>query len=188
MSAFQILLAVSSAAGHAVENGAEHASEGVFPPFDSSTYPSQLFWFGLSFGVLLFLLAKVLLPRVGSVMEDRNSKIADDLDAAARMQREAELAEKAFDKALADARAKAHNVAETTRASVAAENETKMAAAEQLATEQMEEAEAKIRAMREKALSNVEDIAVDTAKAMAEKLFGGTISVAAARKAVKAKS
>lgn len=188
MSAFHLVMAASSGAvEHAANAAAKHAGSDVFPPFDSSTYASQLFWFGVSFLLLLFLLSKVLLPRVGSVMEERNAKIADDLDTAARMQREAELAEKAFDKALADAKAKAHNVAESTRASVAAQNEARLAEAEAKAHEQMEDAEAKIRAMREAALANVEDIAVDTAKAMAEKLFGGSISIAAARKAVKAK-
>jgi len=163
-----------------------HGESGVFPPFDSSTYPSQIFWLVLTFGLLLFLLSKVLLPRVGNILEERSNRIADDLDTAARMQREAELAGKAYEKALADARAKAHNVAETTRAGVTAELEAEMARAEEETQAMLDKAEAKIRKMREQALANVEDISVETTGTLLEHVFGKKPGVAKIRKAVKA--
>ena len=186
MSIFATILASSSSA--AVEHGeaaAEHASSGVFPPLDTSTYPSQLFWLAVTFGLLLFLLAKVLLPRVGNILEDRSNRIADDLDGAARMQRDAQRAEKAYDQALSDARAKAHNVSETTRASVHAEITSELDAAEADFAEQMNVAENKIRKMRENALSNVDDIAAETAKTLVEKLGKASINIATARRAVR---
>ena len=100
--------------------------------------------------------------------------------------REAEAAELSYEQSLKDARAKAHNVAETTRDSVNAEIETEMEAAELDFAKQMESAELKIRKTREKALANVDAIAADTAKSLVEKLFAGKITLAAAGKAVKA--
>jgi F-type H+-transporting ATPase subunit b len=189
MSIFvSITAATSMAAVEHAEEAAEHATSGVFPPLDVSTYPSQLFWLAVTFGLLMFLLAKVLLPRVGSILEDRSNRIADDLDNAARMQRDAERAEKAYDQALSDARAKAHNVSETTRASVSAEITSELEAAEAGFIEQMSVAEAKIRDMRTKALSSVEDIAAETAKNLVEKLGKASINLTTARKAVKAHS
>ncbi len=179
------ILSFTFAAAAATNEAGEQAS-GVFPPLDVSTFPSQLFWLFITFGLLLLLLSKFLLPRVGGILEDRSNRIADDLDSAARMQRDAELAEKAYDQALSDARAKAHNVSETTRASIAAEINSELAAAEQHAGEQLELAEAKIRKMRAKALSNVDEIAAKTAKNLVEKLHTGTINIATAQKAVKA--
>ena len=82
------------AAAPAAEGG--HAGSKVFPPFDPAYFPSQLFWFFLTFFALYFLLSKILLPRVGETIEERGSRIADDLDQASRMQREAEEAEKAY--------------------------------------------------------------------------------------------
>ncbi len=158
----------------------------VFSPLDFSTFPSQLFWLFLSFGILLFLLSKVLLPRLGGILEERSNRIADDLDSAARMQREAELAGKAYEQSLSDARAKAHNVAETTRASVNAELEAELRAAEEQTAKQTARAEAKIQANREKALANVDEIATETAQALAQHLFPKKVSIAAVRKAVKA--
>ncbi len=177
--------AASEAGEHAVEHAAEHGS-GIFPPLDVSTFPSQLFWLFITFGFLLFFLAKVLLPRVGNILEDRSNRIADDLDSAARMQRDAEAAVQSYETSLKDARAKAHNVAEATRASVNAEVESEMEAAEADAAKTLEAAEIKIRKLRKDALANVDDIAAETAKSLVEKMFSGKITVAAARKAVKA--
>ena len=188
MNAFYYFMASSAASEtgeHAVEQTAEHGS-GVFPPLDASTFSSQLFWLFITFGLLLLFLAKVLLPRVGSILEDRSNRIADDLDGAARMTREAEAAELSYEKSLKDARAKAHNVAETTRASVNAELEAEMDAADEMAAKALEAAETKIRKLRTNALANVDEIASETAKSLVEKLFTGKITAIAARKAVKA--
>lgn len=187
MNAFDIYMAAAAVAD---EHGG-HANDSVndvFPPLDASTFASQLFWLFIFFGLLLFLLAKVLLPRLGGILEERSNRIADDLDSAARMQREAEAAELAYEQSLKDARAKAHNVAETTRASINAEIEAEIETSELEAAKHMEVAEAKIRKLREKALANVDGIAADTAKALVEKLFTGKITSAAAGKAVKAQN
>ncbi|MEE9273288.1 MAG: hypothetical protein V3U57_08490 [Robiginitomaculum sp.] len=182
MNAYYLFLSASSTA-------TEHGhSRGVFPPLDVSTFPSQLFWLFITFGFLLLFLAKVLLPRLGGILEDRSNKIANDLDWASRMQREAELAEKHYKTALKDARAKAHNVSETTRASITAEMETEMETANKNAIRALEAAEIKIKTMRAKALANVDDIAAQTARSLANKLFRGTVTSAAAKKAVKAAS
>jgi F-type H+-transporting ATPase subunit b len=188
MSAFSTILAVAaSAASETVEHGesaAEHGS--VFPPLDPTTFASQLFWLAILFGLLLILLSKIFLPRLGGILEHRSNHIADDLDSAARMQREAEHAVKSYEQALSDARAKAHSVAETTRDSINAEIEAETEKADAETARQMETAETKIRDLRKKALSNVDGIASDAAKTLVESLFSGKISAATAQKAVKA--
>ncbi|MBL4871012.1 MAG: F0F1 ATP synthase subunit B' [Robiginitomaculum sp.] len=191
MNMFTVFMASSAAASEAVTEHGEHVAEhgsGIFPPLNTATYASQLFWLFLIFGALLFVLAKVLLPRLGGILEDRSHRIADDLDSAARMQREAEAAEASYEQSLKDARAKAHNVAETTRASVSEEIEAELEASELDFTKQMENAELKIRKTREKAMANVDAIAADTAKSLVEKLFSGKVTLAAANKAVKART
>ena len=162
----------------------EGAGSEVFPPFDPTYFPSQLFWFFLTFFALYFLLAKVFLPRVGETIEERGSRIADDLDQASRMQREAEEAEKAYTQALADARAKAMNVAETTKKSVDAEIQTELAAADAEADKTAEAAEARIRQVRNEALGNIEAVAADAAQAAVTALTGKKVTLAAVKAAL----
>ena len=44
---------------------------GVFPPFDRSTFPSQLLWLAITFGLFYLFLKKVVLPRIGGILEVR---------------------------------------------------------------------------------------------------------------------
>src|SRR3546814_5984676 len=68
-----------------------HAA-GVFPPFDATTYPSQLLWLVITFGLFYLLMQKVIVPRLGGILEQRHDRIAQDLDEAARLKADADAA------------------------------------------------------------------------------------------------
>lgn len=160
-------------------------AHGVFPPFDPQHFGSQLFWLAVSFGLLYLVLSRFLLPRVGQILEERRDKIADDLDEAGRLNEEAKAAERAYENALADARARAHGIAADAKAKIDAEiaEETDKVDAEMDA--KSEEAEARIREAKTEALGHVQEIAATTAAAIVEKLIGKAPSEADAGKAVK---
>jgi len=158
---------------------------GDFPPFDPQYFAGQIFWLLISFAILYFMLSRVFLPLIGQTLEDRSNRIADDLDTAAQMQAEAEAASLAYDRALADAHAKAHNVAETTRASVDAELAKEVAEADSAAAKQAAVAEDRIRKIRTAAMANIDTIAADVAQAAVEAVSGKKLTAAAVAKAVK---
>ena len=45
---------------------------------------SQLFWLLVVFGIIYFWIGRGMVPKIQSVVEDRDRKIADDLAAAQR--------------------------------------------------------------------------------------------------------
>ena len=169
---------------HLDESHADAASGGL-PQLDFSSWAGQIFWLIVIFALLYFVLAKFILPKLGNGLAERNEHIADDLDAASRFQKEAEEAEKAYTHALADARAKAHNVAETTRKSVDAEVATELEAAEAEASRQTEAAEARIKDMRNKAMSNIDEIAENTANEIFTNFLGSSTTPAKLKAALK---
>ena len=83
-----------------------HAS-GVFPPFDPSTFGSQLLWLAIIFGALYVLMSRIGLPRVEGILAARKAAHDSDLAEAARLRAETEDAIAAFEKALAEAHAHA---------------------------------------------------------------------------------
>lgn len=147
----------------ASETAAKSGSGGM-PQFDFSTWGSQIFWLVVTFGVMYFLLSRFILPKIGTTISQRSDRIADDLDAASQMQREAEAAEAEYERQLADARAKAHNIAATTRTSVEAEINSEIEAADAESARQAEAAEVRISEIRAKALRNVDDVAANVAE------------------------
>ncbi|MEI9803760.1 MAG: F0F1 ATP synthase subunit B [Pseudolabrys sp.] len=146
--------------------------KGAFPPFNPATFASQLFWLVIAFVLLYVLMAKVALPRVGSIIENRQKRIADDLASAASLKAESDAAIAAYEKALADARARAQAIANETRdkQAVAAEATRKTLEAELNA--KMVEAEKTIAATKQAAMANVRGIAADATKAIVERLIG----------------
>ena len=74
------------------EVGHEAGGHANFPPFDSSTFPSQLLWFALIFGGMYYYLSKRFLPAVGGVIQSRRAHIAKDIDEATELQRKADAA------------------------------------------------------------------------------------------------
>ena len=140
------------------------------PQFDFSTWSSQIFWLVITFGLLYLVLTYIILPRIGSGISERGDRIADDLDAASRMSKEAVQAGKDYDREMAAAKAKAHNIAETTRKSVDSEIEAEVEAAEaEFATKQAS-ADARISKIRNAALAQIDAVASDTASAIVQKV------------------
>ena len=162
--------------------GAEAAASAGMPQFDFSTFASQVTWLVITFGILYLILAYVILPRIGNTIANRHNRIANDLDTASRKQREAEEAEKAYERVLADAKAKAHNVAESTRASINEEIDREVAAADAEAAAQAAKSEAKIADIRKSALSNIDTIAKDVASDIVKKFTGKAPTAAQLKK------
>jgi F-type H+-transporting ATPase subunit b len=154
------------------EVGHEGGSAPTFPPFDKSTFPSQLFWFVIAFGFLYWYMSTRALPKIGQVIEDRRARIAHDLDDATMMQQKADAAAAAHEKTLADARAKAQAMAQAARDQAAAAAAAKRKALEDQLAARLAEAEKQISATRAQAMTNVSDIARDTAGAIVERLGG----------------
>ena len=146
--------------------------KGAFPPFNPTTFASQLFWFVIVFAVLYALMAKVALPRIGGIIENRQKRIADDLAGAASLKAESDAAIAAYEKALADARARAQAIANETRDKQAAEAEATRKRLEDELNVKLAEAEKSIAATKQAAMSNVRGIAAGATKAIVERLIG----------------
>lgn len=172
-----------SEVGQPAEGG--HAN---FPPFDASTFPSQILWLAITFGALYYVMAKIALPRVGAVIGARKARIARDLDDATEMQRRADAAAAAHQKTLADARVKALALAQEARDRLAAEADARRQTIEGELAVKLALAEQQIAATRAEAMTNVESIAREAAGAIVERLLGRPAdgpAIAAAVAAVK---
>ena len=162
------------------------AGHATFPPFDSSTFASQLVWFALIFGAMYYYLSKRFLPAVGGVIEARRARIAKDIDEATAMQAKADAAAAEHEKALAKARAAAQSTAQATRDRIAADSDARRKTLDDQLAGQLAQAEARIAANRAAAMGNVKAIASDATGAIVERLIGRAPKAADIAKAVDA--
>src|SRR5450755_2421137 len=154
----------------------EHAPagehKGAFPPFQSQTFASQLIWLVIAFVLLYALMAKWALPRVGAIIESRQKRIADDIADAGQLKLQSDEAVAAYEKALADARARAQAIANEMRDKQAAAADTARKTLEGELNVKLAEVVKATAATETAAMGNVRAIAEDAARAIIERLTG----------------
>ncbi len=154
------------------------------PQLDFTTFAPQLVWLAITFVVLYLLMAKGALPRIAEVLEERQDRIADDLEQAQKLRGEADQAIRAYEEALVEARERAHSMGLQARDAAQAAADKRSAEHEEKAQRTMAEAEARIVAARAEAMGNVREVASEAARAATAKLIGVEIDGPAALHAV----
>src|SRR6476661_555058 len=101
------------AGAHTETDGGHHG--GAFPPFDSSTYASQLVSLVIAFVALYLIVSRIALPRVGGTIDARQNKIEGDLAEAQKLKDDSDAALKAYEADLAAARSRAQAIGNEAR-------------------------------------------------------------------------
>jgi F-type H+-transporting ATPase subunit b len=178
---------VPADAGHAAGTEVPHdggAGEGLFPPFDASTFPSQILWMAITFGLFYLFLKRVIMPRLGGILEVRENRISQDIEQANKMKGEADAAVAAYEQELAEARANANTIGQQARDGAKAEAETARKSIEASLEQKLTEAEERVAKIKATAMQDVGSIAEETAAAIVSAL-GGKSAKADVTSAVK---
>jgi F-type H+-transporting ATPase subunit b len=158
------------------EHGTAHTESeggsGGFPPFDSSTFASQLVSLAIAFVALYVIVSRIALPRVGSVIDARQGRIEADLAEAQKLKDDSDSAMAAYQADLAAARSRAQAIGAEAREKMNAAAEAERRTLEQRLAAKLAEAEKSIATTRAKAMSNVRGIAADAAAAIVQRLTG----------------
>jgi F-type H+-transporting ATPase subunit b len=160
----------------------------AFPPFNPEYFPSQLLWLAITFILFYLFVKRLLVPRIGGVLELRRSKIASDLETAARMKEEADAAIAAYEQDLADARARAGEIGQKARDEAKAAADAERRKVEAGLDEKLAESERRIAGIKAAAMKDVGAVAEETASLIVERLTGVGASradIAAAVEAVR---
>lgn len=151
----------------------EAASSAGMPQLNPASYPSQLFWLGVTFIAMYVLMSRSVLPRIADVLEKRRARREGDLALADQLTREAEEAKASYEKLYAEAKNKANTLIADAEAAVRASDEQESAALDKTLVEKMQKAEASIRASRAEVVERlapvVSDVAAEVVKSIAGK-------------------
>ena len=156
------------------------------PQFDLSRFPGQIFWLGLTFLVLYWVMSKVALPRIGEVLEARANRIGGDLDRAAALKAEADQIKAAYEKALGESRSKAQETGRVTEAALAKEAADRQAVLGNELAGRVRAAEDRITAAKKTAMSNLAGVAAEAAAMAVERVAGVKVSQSEAAGAAQA--
>jgi F-type H+-transporting ATPase subunit b len=165
------------------------APEGIgpgktFPPLDPGTFVPQLVWLALTFGLLYLLVKRLILPRVGGVIDDRRQRIERDLQTAENLKVETEQALASYEQALGEARTRAGAIGREMHDRLAAEIDKERAKVDAEIARRLADAEARIDQSKARAMAGVGEIAGDTAGAIVVRLIGKEVSKDEVRRAL----
>ena len=160
------------AKGTTAHTEAEGGHKAPFPPFQKDTFASQLVSLAIAFVALYLIVSRIALPRVGSLLDERQKAIEGDVAEAQRLKEASDAALQAYETELASARARAQAIGAETRDKLNAASEVERKRLEDRLSGKLAEAEKTIASTREAAMRNVRGIAADAATAIVQRLTG----------------
>jgi F-type H+-transporting ATPase subunit b len=153
------------------------------PQLDFSTYASQFFWLAVTFSFLYFMLARVVLPQIREVLQNRQSRISADLKKAEQLKLEAESAAADFTSALEEAKRKASELVQDARAQAEKEAEKHYAKLEAKLEAQAKDAEKRLAEIRAESNEQLLPVITDAVKEMCQSVANVNIDAKEAEKA-----
>ena len=167
--------------GLAAPATAQAAGAGL-PQLDISTWPSQLFWLVVLFAAGYIIMARLVTPRIGAVLEERRATLDDDLGKARAASEDAAQTRAEYEADLDAARSAAAETAKTAAAEAAKKAEASDAKIAKKLADKVAKAEAKLGTARSDAMGNLNDVAAEAAMVAVAQLADIKTSAAQAGK------
>ena len=161
-------------------------SSGGLPQLDITTWPSQLFWLVVTFVIGYILISSLVAPSISSVLENRSTKISNDLETAKKAQDNAKEVYTSYEESLSEARSQAAIAAAKALEVAKAETASRDAAINKKLAASAKKAEARLSKMRDEALSSLEDLATETSQKIIAELTPVKVTKAVVKEHVTA--
>ena len=158
------------------------ASEPGLPQLDMATWPSQLFWLVVLFGAGYLVMAKIVTPRIGAVLEERRQTVDGDLEKARAASADAAKIRADYESDLEKARIEAAEFAKQAAMEATKKAEVANAKIAKKLADKVGAAEAKLAEAKTSAMANLNDVAAEAAMAAVASLAGIKTSSAQASK------
>jgi F-type H+-transporting ATPase subunit b len=142
------------------------------PQFDSASFASQLFWFGVFFALLYFAVVRPTLPKVGKVIDARETQVAGDLDRAEAAKGAADTLRRDHDVAMKAARDAAQAAVAAARDEAAKAADARLKALKARLDADAEAAAAALDLARASARAGLESVVTELTSEAVAKLAG----------------
>ena len=80
------------------------------PQLEIATYPSQIFWLVVSFMVLYLIVSRIIIPKISSVIKNRESEIKNNIHISEQLYKDTEIINNEIEKVRQDTETKAREI------------------------------------------------------------------------------
>jgi F-type H+-transporting ATPase subunit b len=142
------------------------------PQFHLDNFVPQLVWLTIFFALLYFGIVRLTLPKLGRTLDAREDRISGDLSTAERAKGEADALSATYAAGIDEAHKTARTSIAEAKARAMVSVEKTVAAANSVLSEKAAVADASLSAARSRAMAEIENVSVDAAADIVERLTG----------------
>ena len=137
-------------------------SESGMPQLNPKFWPAQIFWLILIFSSLYLIIWKIFLPRITYSIENRKSRVVNDLDEAQKLKDNAEKKLKEYNEIIEKSKKEAKKIIDDSKKKLDRDIENKKQKFNDEIEKELVAAEKEIRDLKKSSISNISNIAAET--------------------------
>ena len=153
-----------------------YGSETGMPQLNPEFWGAQVFWLILIFSILYLVIWKIFLPRITYSIENRKSRIVNDLDEAQKLKESAEKKLEAYNKIIENSKQEAKKIIEDGRKRLNQDIENKKKDFNNQIEKEIAVIEKEIKDLKKTSLSNISKIASETSAELMRKIINTEVN------------
>ena len=139
-----------------------YGSETGMPQLNPEFWTAQIFWLILIFSSLYLIIWKIFIPRITYSIENRKSRVVNDLDEAQKLKENAEKKLKEYNEIIENSKKEAKKIIEDNKKKLDRNIEDKKQKFDSEIEKELAEVEKEINDLKKSSLSNISKISVET--------------------------
>ena len=161
------------------------AAEAGMPQLDPKYWASQAFWLILVFSILYISIAKFYLPKIKKNLDDRESKIKEDLDEANKLKNLSEKKIKEYEIILENSKKEVTKILLESKNILNKDIKNKKDSMEKEIENEISKAQKEILEMKKNSISSINNISQEIASNIIEKISGDKLNESSTRAVIE---
>ena len=152
-------------------------AEGGMPQLNPEFWASQIFWLILIFSGLYIVIWKIFLPKITDSIENRKSRIINDLNETQKLKENAEKKLKEYNKIIEDTKKEAKKIIEDNKKKLENDIKNKKQKFNEEIEKELMSAEKEIKSLKKLSISSINKIAAEVSSEVIKQLVGTSVNM-----------
>jgi len=152
-------------------------SETGMPQLNPEFWIAQIFWLILIFSSLYLIIWKIFLPKITYSIENRKSRIVNDLDEAQKLKESAEKKLNEYNKIIEDTKKEAKKIIEDNKKKLENDIKSKKQKFNEEIEKELVSVEKEIKSLKKSSISSINKIAVEVSSELIRQIVGAEMNM-----------
>ena len=152
-------------------------AEGGMPQLNPEFWASQIFWLILIFSSLYIIMWKIFLPKITDSIENRKSRIINDLNETQKLKENAEKKLREYNKIIEDTKKEAKRIIEDNKKKLENDVKSKKQKFNEEIEKELLSVEKEIKSLKKLSISSINKIAAEVSFEVIKQLVGTSVNM-----------